>query len=161
MSFWAVARTHPNSEKIAIRNLENQDFKYYQPKLLVRKPVKGVVKAIEQPLFPCYLFIHVQNRWACLNSTHGIASILMTGGRPSIVKDSIVEALQQQEHQGFVQLPKVRFVIGDKVTIQSGPFALQQGIVERMPTKERQKLLLSLLSGKAKLLIDETNVIAC
>lgn len=156
MAFWTCIRTHPNQEKIAIYNLENQDFTYYQPKILIRKLRKQKVVNVEQPLFPCYLFVQVASRWACLNNTHGVSGLLMCGPAPAVVQDKVIDSLRQREQNGFVQLPKVqKFSKGDTVTIKTGAFAGQQALVDRMPAKERQKILLALLSGSAKVLIAE------
>lgn len=156
---WIVVRTHPNCEKIAIRNLQNQYYTYYQPKILERKRINKQLKLVEQPLFPCYLFVHIINKWASLNSTHGIASVICMGSMPAIVSDNVIEDLKKREVDGIIQLPKAKtFTIGDKVTITNGPFAAQQGLVERMSTKERQQVLLSLLQNQIKILVDEDDL---
>lgn len=78
---------------------------------------------------------------------------------PALVQDQIIDSLKQREQNGFIQLPKERrFREGDKVTISAGPFIGQQGLVEKMSNKEREKILLALLSNKIKVLIDETNL---
>lgn len=155
MGFWSCLRCHPNQEKIAIRNLENQDFEYYQPKILERKIIRGRPAYKEQPLFPCYLFVYIESRYACLNSTHGASALLSFNGIPAKIEDKIIDGLRQREQNGYIQLDRLRaFKVGDTVTIKSGPFVGQQALVERMSNKERQKLLLALLNG-TKVLIDE------
>lgn len=156
MNFWTVARTHPNAEKIAIRNLVNQEFNYYQPKIIEKKIRNQKLQQVESPLFPCYLFIQVTDRWNCLKSTHGIASIITMGSIPAIVRDSVIEQLKQREIDGYIQLPKPKqLAVGDKVMINSGSFAGQIALVQRMPVKERQKVLLALLSNQISVLVDE------
>jgi transcriptional antiterminator RfaH len=160
MPFWTVARTHPNSEKIAIDNLKRQDFIYYQPKILERKLRKQRIQYVEAPLFPCYLFVYVIDKWRSLHSTHGIAALL-GGSSPSIVRNDVIDDLRAREHNGIIQLPKLKqFEIGDKVSIQSGAFAGHLALVERMPSKERQKILLALLSNKIRVLVAEDDLIA-
>lgn len=158
MSFWTVCRTHPNAEKIAIRNLQNQDFDYYQPKIMERKLRKQKLQMVEAPLFPNYLFVKIVNKWLCLQSTHGIAAVLSAGPLPSIVKEDIIDSLRNRELNGYIQLPRARIALGSEVTIKAGAFAGHQALVERMPFKDRQKVLLALLSSKIKVLIDEENL---
>jgi len=154
--FWTCVRTHPNAEQIAIRNLENQNFNYYQPKIIERKLRKQKLAYVRSPLFPCYLFVQVIDRWMCLNSTHGVSALLMTGGIPAVVQDKVIDSLRQREQNGVIKLPQEqRFTQGDTVTINVGPFAGQRGLVERMSSKEREKVLLALLSNEIKLLVDE------
>ena len=157
-AFWTVAKTKPNQDQIAIRNLKNQDFEYYQPKTIERKLIKNRITNSVIPLFPSYLFVRVCDRWAPLNSTNGLSRVLMCGPIPAVVNDKIIEGLRQREQNGIIRLPKQRFREGDKVTIQAGPFAGQQGLVERMTNKERERVLLALLSGNIKVLIDEENL---
>jgi transcriptional antiterminator RfaH len=155
MSHWACARTHPNSEKIAINNLLRQDFSYYQPLIQEKKLIKGKIKLVEVPLFPCYLFIKVVDKWRSLQSTHGIASIV-----PGSVQEYVIDSLKSREQNGYIQLPKAKmFEVGDRVTINKpGSFYGQEALVERMSTKERQRVLLALLSGGIKVLVNEDEI---
>ena len=159
MARWICARTHPNNEKLAIRNLIQQGFIYYQPKLLEKKKQKRGYGLVESPLFPCYLFIQVENSWRSLQYTFGIASVISMGSAPAIIQDDIIESLRKREQNGYIQLPQPKkFVIGDKVIIKSGPFEMQQALVQRMDYKQRQKVLLALLSNKIQVLIDESQL---
>ena len=159
MTWWACVRIHPNQEQIAIRNLINQDFNYYQPKILERRIKRHKVVHVEVPLFPCYLFVEVEDRWMCLNSTNGVSALLMMGAIPAKVSAKVIDSLRQREENGIIKLPKQnRFEIGDRVTIQEGPFAGQQGLVERMSAKEREQTLLRLLSNQIKVLVDEESL---
>ena len=156
---WTVVRLHPNCDKIAIRNLTNQDFNHYQPKILERKLKKQRLQLVESPLFPNYLFVEIINKWLSLQSTYGIAAVLSSGSMPSIVSDNVISSLRNREVNGFIQLPKQKkFEVGDKVQINNGAFAGQQALVERMNPSERQKVLLALLGNKIKVLIDEEDL---
>lgn len=154
MSYWLVARTHPNAEKLAIQNLIRQDFGYYQPLIQERKIRRQKLQLVEQPLFPCYLFVKVDREYRSLNYTYGIASLVN-----GMVQDSIIEKLRKREQNGFIQLPKAEpFSIGDRVMINSGSFQGQYALVERMNAKDRQKILLALLANKISVLVDEEDV---
>lgn len=155
---WVVAKVKPNQDKIAIQNLRNQGFENYYPRTLELKRTRQGMQRCPVPLFPSYIFIHIHanSRWASINSTHGVSGLLTCSGVPALVSDTVIDSLRQREQGGFIQLPKQRFTIGDTVSINSGPFVGQQALVEQMSAKERQKVLLSLLSGGLKVLIDET-----
>lgn len=156
MSDWAVIRTHPNCDKMAIRNLVNQSFEYYQPKILVRRKKQNKFVLVEQPLFPGYIFVRIAEHWVSLQSTYGVAALICNGARPALLRQQAIDSLRDREVGGIVQLPKrSKFSIKDKVTIIDGPFAGQAGLVARMPTKDRQKVLLDLLSNKISVLVDE------
>ena len=157
--FWSCIRCHPNSEKIAIRNLKNQDFEYYQPLILERRIKRGKVRMVEQPLFPCYLFVRIVSHWHSIRYTYGVASIIQNGPMPAIIQDSIINDLKSRESNGYIQLPKPKgFSIGDTVKINDPRFEGQTALVERMSQTVRQKVLLALLSNKIHVLIDESDV---
>jgi transcriptional antiterminator RfaH len=159
MPFWAVARTKPNAENIATRNLENQRFEYYQPKILEKKVKQGKTKMVEQPLFPCYLFVRVHDSWRSLQYTYGIAGVISNGSMPAIVGDQIINDLKSREIHGYIQLPKPKHIqVGDTVKINDPRFEGQTALVERMPATERQKVLLALLGNKIRILIPESDL---
>ena len=150
---WIAARIHPNCDKMAETNLARQEFTYYGPKILERRIVRGRQQLVEQPLFPCYLFVQVIDRWRTLQSTYGIADLI------GQVRDSIIDDLKKREQNGFIQLPKARqFEVGDQVMIKKGSFAGQLALVDRMPSKDRQKILLALLANKISCLVDESDL---
>ena len=157
--FWAVARTHPNCENIAITNLKRQSFDYYQPLIIERKIVRGRAKKVISPLFPCYLFVQIEQQWTVLQSTYGIAAVLAMGSKPSKIPENVINDLRSREDSsGVITLPKKRIANGDTVRIKDGPFADQLALVDRMPASDRQNVLLSLLSGKIKVLVAENSI---
>jgi transcriptional antiterminator RfaH len=158
--FWSVVRTHPNAESIATHHLQRQSFDYYQPLITERKKRQGKIHDCVSPLFPCYLFVRIESRWLCLQSTHGIAAVLTMGAQPAKVADNVVSELKSRENSsGLVVLPKQRFGNGDTVKIGKGAFEGQLALIENMPANERQKVLLSLLSNTLiKVSIDEVDL---
>jgi len=113
---------------------------------------------VEAPLFPCYLFIEIKDKWRSLHSTYGIAAVI-GGSIPAIVRDQVIDDLRSREQNGYIQLPKSKkFDVGDEVTIKAGAFAGQTALVARMPVKERQKVLLALLGNKIRALVDECDL---
>jgi hypothetical protein len=83
-----------------------------------------------------------------------------------------IENLRRQEfvyYQPLIREPKIRQgrrVMADvplfpsylEVTVTSGVFSGQRALVERMPAKDRQKVLLALLANKIHVLVDETEL---
>lgn len=150
---WVVTRIHPNCDRMAETNLARQEFTYYGPKILERKIVRGRQQLVEQPLFPCYMFVQIVDRWKALKSTYGVADLI------GHVRDNVIDDLKRREQNGYIQLPKARqFDVGDQVMIKTGPFAGQQALVERMPSKDRQKILLALLANKISVLVNENEL---
>ena len=160
MDQWLVLRTHPNCEKMAIRHIRNQGFTPYQPLIMDRKTIRSRVQMVPVPLFPNYIFVQLIERgWYVLKSTYGVSSIVGGSSSPSILRGCVVDDLRRRERNGLIQLPQQKhFAVGDKVIIQKGLFAGQQALVDRMPAKERQKVLLNLLSNHISVLVDESDL---
>ena len=158
---WIVVRTHPNAEPVAIRHLQRQSFDYYQPLIAERKIRKGHLRDCVSPLFPCYLFVQIVSKWLCLQSTHGIAAVLTMGPAPAKVPEQVIAGLRARENSsGVVVLPKQRFENGDVVKIQDDIFNGELALIDRMPVKERQKVLLTLLSTGFSVTADESKLIS-
>ena len=161
MTSWCCVRTKPLCEKIAIENLKRQDFNYYQPLILEKKKIRNKQQYVQSPLFPCYLFVEIVDKWRSLQNTYGVASLVGTNNSPAFVRDSVIQSLRDREQNGFIQLPKPKqFNIGDKVMINSGLFQGREGLVQRMTSKERQQVLLALLDSKINILIAEDDLLA-
>src|SRR5271156_1002856 len=123
---WYVARVHPHRESTAQLNLHRLSFRSFAPR--VRHTVRHARKLrnVLAPLFPGYIFIILdlsRDRWRCVNSTFGVASLIMGVEQPIPVPPGIVETLvAATENSGTIRLD-CDLEIGQKVRILSGPFA--------------------------------------
>lgn len=118
---------------------------------------------VEQALFPGYLFVKIEGlrHWTSLKYTYGVHSVIMSSqSSPAWVSEAILEDLRGREDEtGFIVLPQPnRLAEGDIATIKSGPFQGQKGLVERMPQKARQQVLMNLLSGAIRVLVAEEDL---
>lgn len=150
MTHWHLAQVKPNADKIAIRNLERQNFTTFQP-LERRTRVRGG-KFVTQlrPFFPGYVFIaypEVAAPWSLVNSTYGVARLVTFGGRPAPVPAGIVAGLQAACGEDGTMTLDHQLRAGAAVTISSGPFASFVAEVERI-TPDRRVLVLIDFMGK-------------
>ena len=137
VSYWTVAQTESQRERVAADHLERGGFEVYLPRIKNRK------KKIE-PLFPCYLFVRIIDRWHAINATVGILRVLTCCDHPARVTDEIINELRARENpHGFVRLPKPK--PGKHVRILRGSFADHVGVYEGASGKDRERVLLALL----------------
>ena len=54
---WIVARNKPNQDKIALINLERQNFEFFQPTFKTMSRRQNKFREIIKPAFPGYIFI--------------------------------------------------------------------------------------------------------
>ena len=85
---WYVARTLPQREFHAARQLNNQGFRTFVPRFWKNRRHARKVETISAPLFPRYIFVVVdrtRDRWRSINGTLGVDRLLMYGGEPQAV----------------------------------------------------------------------------
>jgi transcriptional antiterminator RfaH len=97
---WAVCQTHPQAERWARDNLTRQGFTTYLPlhSVIRRDPVlRTMTRHLEVALFTSYLFVIPGGHWSPICHTQGIRRLLMSDGKPHLIPDSAVTALQATE----------------------------------------------------------------
>jgi transcription antitermination factor NusG len=120
----------------------------------------SVAVRCRRPLFASYFFAQISSQWRPIATCFGVLCILKTGDYPAKMPDREIEALQAMIVGGFVRLPegrgapvKRKIAIGSKVRITAGPFSGMSGLYAGQSTRDREKILLSLLGGQRPVLI--------
>src|SRR5215469_8130100 len=97
---WAVCYTHPQAERWAAQQLQRSGYRVLLPLLAVRRRdpvIRSLWHVAEVPLFPRYLFVHLDGPWTPIRYSPGVRSLLMDGTKPGIVPDAAVRAVQAGE----------------------------------------------------------------
>ena len=149
---WYLVQVKPNRHRLAERNLARQGFKCFQPLLRATERRGAQFRSISRPLFPGYLFVAfdpARAPWRKINSTAGVARLLSLGNRPQVVPQGLVADLQARlDPEGHVTLLD-ELNEGDRVQIQSGPFAGFLAEVARLAPEARAHLLVDLMGRQA------------
>jgi transcriptional antiterminator RfaH len=126
---WYVAKTKPNAERAAARELNNQLFASYLPWLTVRTAHNGAMVTRREPLFRGYIFIALdldddpEERWKKVNSTRAVTTLLPRSDSPLPISTDEVDGLRQAELAGHFRAGDV--VPGDRVKVFRGSLAEQ------------------------------------
>jgi transcription antitermination factor NusG len=159
---WFVARVHPNRENRAQFNRERLGFRSFAPKIgrTVRHARK--LRHVLAPLFPGYVFLILdlsRDRWRAVNSTFGVASLIMGAEQPMPVPRGVVEALAISEDSGHVRSDN-DLEIGQKVRILSGPFAdaLCRLRLVHLDDRGRVRVLLEIMGTEVTAQVDRARV---
>ena len=151
---WYVALTRPKSETFAAEHLARQDFEYFLPRMAVtRRRARRFVTSFD-PVFPGYIFIRMDlsyDLWRKVNGTRGIRTLIMAGERPLAVSPGVVETLRASTGDGGALVFRKSLRPGAEVRLVSGPFAEALGVVERLGSRDRVSLLLSLVGGDVRI----------
>jgi transcription antitermination factor NusG len=107
---------------------------------------KSGTKRSGEPLFPQYLFGHFEMDASLhdVDFTRGIHSVLSIGGAFATVDDNVIALLRARAgSDGLIRIGEP-LTPGDRVLIESGPFASLTAVVERILSgRERVCVLLS------------------
>jgi transcriptional antiterminator RfaH len=161
---WFVVRTQPRAEEKAMRHLSNQAFDAYLPRYERRIKHARQHKIVLRPLFPSYLFVHLDPdlcRWRSINGTVGVREILTDGGMPLRVHDRIIDEIRAREDEtGAIKLVRPTFARGQVVKLLDGPLADVGALFEEMRDDNRAILLVSLLGRKVRMQVATEDIAA-
>jgi len=151
---WFVVHTLPSAELRAQENIENQNFRTFLPKK--RKTIRHARRLLttEAAFFPRYLFVTIdvgRQRWRCINSSFGVARLVMCGDEPHPVPYGVVESLMNACDEDGIFHHGLRLKAGDPVRMITGPFAEQLGTLEHLDDNDRVRVLLDLLGRKVSI----------
>jgi transcriptional antiterminator RfaH len=152
MKQWHLVHTKPRQEERALENLERQDYTCYLPRALLVRRVRGRPRRHVEPLFPRYLFIHLEpgvDNWAPLRSTLGVSRVVRFGADAAVVPDALVAALRSREDRdGLCDLQVAPPAAGDRVLLVDGALAGLEGVFVTRDGERRAVILLEIV-GKA------------
>ena len=151
---WYLVYAKPRQEALAQANLERQRYGVYLPKVRLLRRRRGRQEAVVEPLFPRYLFIHLDTQsdnWGPIRSTFGVAALVRFGAEPAQVPDELVAHLKAQEGQdGLHEWAEPKIKVGDRVRVAEGPLKGYEGILLAKNGQERVMLLLEMLGKEVR-----------
>ncbi len=151
---WYLIQTKPRQELRAEENLRRQQFECWRPLRAVHTTGSGRSPRAEEPLFPGYLFIRldqVQDNWYPIRSTRGVSRIVGFGNGPTPVRDELVQALRQR--LASEQPGPTRLQHGDRVRIEHESLSEIEAIFVSADGNDRSVILLKLLEREQKVSI--------
>ena len=135
---WVAVMTHPGREAYVAKRFEVDDdphgqkpIDYYLPMLSVRdKRCKKDMQ--EKPMFPCYIFAHIDKKQIlATRTTKGVVFIVTNRHEIITMRDSEIEAIRRFEatQRKFHIRETAQLVKGAHATILSGEFAGLEGVL--------------------------------
>lgn len=130
---WFALYTSSRHEKRVVQHLAQREIECYLPLYKSqRKWADGSRVTLELPLFPGYIFVHIQRseRNAVLSVPGAVSVVGGPGGEPAPLPDSTIDALRAGLELRRVQ-PHPLVTAGQRVRIRSGALCGFEGIVVR------------------------------
>jgi len=155
---WYVIRCKPRKEDVVWRQVRNNEFENFYPRIRVN-PVNPRSRKI-RPYFPGYLFVRVDLEEAgesTFNWMPHAVGLVRFGDEPAVVPDNLVYEIEKRVREineaGGEVLDGLK--AGDKVIIREGPFKGYEAIFDtRISGSERVRVLLELLSNQRQVPVE-------
>ncbi|HSN48663.1 MAG TPA: UpxY family transcription antiterminator [Flavobacterium sp.] len=144
---WYVVYTKPKWEKRASEQLTKFGVDCYCPMIKKVQQRSDRKVTVEVPLFTHYIFVQLddKDRNKVFHSP-GVVRYLFWLGKHAIVKDKEIQTIQDWLKSGDTakEISVMQYQIGDRITLNSGPFCEQNAIVKDI-TKTHYVLILESL----------------
>jgi transcription antitermination factor NusG len=149
---WYALRSKPHKEELLLDQLLIRKVEAYYPRLRVQ-PVNPRSRRI-RPYFPGYLFVNVdldQVGFSSLAWIPGACRLVSFDGQPAAIPENLVMAIQKKVEAinaaGGEKFESLHH--GDRISIQSGPFAGYEGLFDvRLSGSDRVRVLLKLIQNR-------------
>ncbi len=131
---WYVLYTKPKWEKKVTEKLQQIGITAYCPVISKVQQWSDRKKKVEMPLFSSYVFVQVEERDRnAVFAVSGVIRYLFWLGKPAIVKDQEIVAIQQwlSEPDSF-EVEVRTWQAGDKVVLEQGVFKDQLAVVQEV-----------------------------
>ena len=128
------------------------------PMLHFEKIRRGKSVIVEEPMFPSYVFVQLDNSgngqsWTPIRSTLGVRELVRFGGQSPRVDPDLIVALLEREHMQQAN-PQALFAAGDKVVVMEGAFAGMEAIYQTADAERRSMILLNMLNKPVQMRIE-------
>lgn len=150
---WYAIYTKPKCEDSTALQLGNAGMVTLNPKIRIRKYVRGKYTTVLEPLFPSYIFVcfDPERHGHMIRYTRGVRFIVGKQN-PTAVPQPVIDAIQERMEGGIITPVPEKLESGDRVFIKEGPFANFYGIFKRdVPGRERAMILLETLHCRLEL----------
>ncbi len=131
---WYVLYTKPKWEKKVTEKLQQIGITAYCPVISKVQQWSDRKKKVEMPLFSSYVFVQVEERDRnAVFAVSGVIRYLFWLGKPAIVKDQEIVAIQQWlSEPDFFEVEVRTWQPGDRVVLEQGVFKDQLAVVQEV-----------------------------
>jgi len=171
--YWYVIHTYSGYENkvyqsilnvIENRGLQDKIIAVKIPTVIVEENKDGVVKKIEQKLFPAYVFVKMvmnDEMWHIIRNIIGATGVVGPGSEPVRLSQSEVEYFQIEDKEPEITIIELNYEVGDQVEICEGQLEGFIGLVKEISSdKTRVVVTASLFGRETKVELPSTSVSA-
>lgn len=148
---WFVISSKPRREEYAQEQLARRGVETFLPRIV--EPARLLDRSNIAPLFPGYLFVHIDLATQYFNVvwTPGVRKLIGFGEAPSPVDDAVVDFLRERVGAEGILRPASLLREGDMVRVRRGPLEGLVGIIEHPGGgRGRVRVLMELLRRQTR-----------
>jgi len=141
---WFAVQTRALSERMVFALLKYKGYEVFLP--TIKRPFGTTGRAMEQPLFPGYLFCQICSAvQGLIVTTPGVIRLLGVGTSPLPVDRVEIENLQTLLKSGLSVRPWPKFEPGNEIEIIRGPLTGCRGVVRQWRGRDHLIVVVTLL----------------
>ena len=137
MKNWLVIYTKSRNEKKVAERLDQDGFEAYCPLVRTMRQWSDRKKKVSVPMFSSYVFVCVTERERFeIVKVPGVMNYIFWQGKPAVVRDEEIASIRHIEEKGLnVEVSALQVEKGQLITIPSGPFKGQKGVIDQVDKK--------------------------
>jgi len=158
---WYAVSTRSRQEKIAASTLEALGITHFLPLQAQKRQWSDRVQTIHAPLFPGYLFVHI-DPWSSVRlnvlKTPGIARFVSDNTGPLPIQNSEIDDIRRLVEGGVDLVPHPFLKQGDRVRVVRGALAGVQGILTRIGPRLRMVISIEVIHRSLAITVSQNDV---
>ncbi len=152
---WYAVQTCANHEKRVLEQLGQRTVEAYLPLYESVRRWKDRRMRLELPLFPGYVFVHLELRDRLrVLQTPSVVRLVGFGGQPAALPDQEIEALRHGLTHKLRLEPHPYLKVGNRVRVRTGPLQGLEGILVRKKNGSRFVISMDLIMRSVAAEID-------
>ncbi|MDO8520443.1 MAG: transcription termination/antitermination NusG family protein [Deltaproteobacteria bacterium] len=149
---WFIIKTKPQKDENVTSMVAKAGFEVFCPKIREIFYAKNVASFRTKPLFPSYLFLHVDfddpANVHMIKYTRGVSRILCAEGKPLPLAEQIVATIKARTNaQGIIERRQTVLKAGDPIRVRKGLLKDLIGILEKPASQEERVIVLLKLAN--------------
>jgi len=156
---WYAVYTCANHEKRVAAQFADRAIEHYLPQYSTVSRWKDRTVLLQRPLFPGYLFVHLELRNKLeVQRVPGVVGLVGFSGAPSVVPEEEVDRVRELLGQGVRVEPHPFLAVGRRVRVKRGPLSGLEGILVRRKSGLRFVLSVELIQRSMAVEMDEADL---
>lgn len=158
---WYAISTRSRQEKVAVNTLQALGITHFLPLQVQKRAWSDRVQTIHAPLFPGYLFVHI-DLWSSAKldvlKTPGVARFVGDRTGPLPIQNSEIEDIRSLVNGGVELTPHSFLKQGDRVRVVRGALAGVEGILLRVGSGFRMVISIEVIHRSLAVTVSRNDV---